>query len=1809
MMERYKWQIRGIIVVLLVVNVACWVWVHHRLASAAPPTVRVISTLPENDADDADRFTLVFDRAVVSEAGVGRVEPASAFEVTPPWPGTWQWSSRETLEYRLEKPLPRGHIFTVSATGAFPRRTGMVLDGETTFQFRTSALDLTSCSLTSYGGQSVTFELRFNQPVDPGELERQLRVYDGKRLPRAVADADNAPGEPVAPETGQLVQLQQVQCLTKIPGKTLIVRTSTPRTRHLTLLLGKDLVGHEAQLPLGRDVVRTLSFSGGLRIERAWAPRPQLEETLRLRVRLSHKLKSGQKLPGLTVTPTVDKLHHHTSDRELVLAGRFKPGRSYIVTVPQTLVSQDGQTLGEDKRVTVLIPERRTRLVIPHWSGVLSPHGNLLLSMKVVNVEAIKLTAWRVHENNVVHYLAGGSRNSTSRTVVSRTIKLSVPRNEPRTVAMELGKLFKSPRGIYTVHAQATNRRWIYDSSVVCITDLAITAKREHSGAVVWVTSLRTGQPVEGVTVKAFTYNNQSIAGSQTDAQGIARLRFPVGHPDGKPWVITARKDADLSYLRTDENRWVIDEVNQSGRPYPNAYEVMLYTERGVYRPGDVVHLTGIIRDRDGDVPPAFPLAVQVTRPDGRLVADMMIKPENNRQGVFHADFPTREDGQTGGYRFQVRVPGAKEVLGETQTLVEAFVPVRMQVTAEPTAKRFGPDDTPKVKLSGRYLWDQPAAEVDAVVEGTLRAVAYRSTSHRDYRFHAPSHRKPIYLSEVKGKLDANGKAELDVKLPTLPADAGVYVMQLAATVTEPGGRSVSANTSAVLDRSDRHIGLRLAKGQLTEVGKPVRIDWVALTGADEPSEPGAMSMTLVRVEYDSVLKKINRRWVWQSVERIENISAEAIAPTPGSKGRLAVTCTEPGRYRVVLTDAKTRRGAQLDFYAWAEGAAKQSVPMNRPERLEIVLDRETYRPGEVAKVLVRSPISGMLFLTLETDEVVASHVVKIAQNTAELELTLPEDLRGGAFVAGTVVRAVDPTRKSWLPHRAMGLARVLIDHASSEVPVVIRAPKKVEPGETIQVTVDASSGVDPERPAVVHLWAVDEGILLPTAYRVPDPKTFFLSARRGGVASSDLFYRLLPDYERPAGMTRIGAGGGPNVKEREYYELRRNPVPSRRREPAVVWRKVVPVDADGRVVAAMTLPDLTGQLRLMAVVVDGDRYGHTRHDMTLTAPLVVESTWPRFAAPGDVFEVPVKLFNTTDAELTVRVKTSLTGPVEMLPGAELERIAVAPGKPVTRFLKVKASRLGPVEVRIDATSTDAGGKTLACHSTASFPVRPATALHGEVKLVVVKAGDDVEIAIPDTLVPGTARMTLELSAMPGVQLGPALERVVGYPYGCVEQTTSKLYALLYAADILGSDRIDAISDMIQAGIIRLWSMQTRSGGLSYWPGGEYANLWCTAYASRCLLEAASAGHKTDPRFLKELVKYMESKLRVTDYNPPDVNVKALICRVLAVFGEPPTGWMSRLAERKNELDLAGQCHLAAAFYAAGRKDRALKLLPAETPAVIPTTTSEMRLTSRVRQEAVWLSVLLEIDPKNPKVAALATRLEKARTNGLWGSTLNNAAAVAALSRYQATRTQNEPRFTGEVHAPGAKPVTFDHTKPLSHRLTKLTGPVTISTDGAGMVYVSASVEGLAKKGVLEPYNRTLTVTRRWLDRAGKPVDPAKLKVGDMVRVEVTITSSRNDVHNVAIVDALPAACEVENPRLVTSSYLGHPAGNEPDHVEFLDDRVVLFCRAGKWKQTFRYALRVTTAGEFDLPPIQASCMYDPSIASLGKSGRVSVRK
>ncbi|MBK8267583.1 MAG: hypothetical protein IPK83_04475 [Planctomycetes bacterium] len=1078
------------------------------------------------------------------------------------------------------------------------------------------ALAVESCDLDSSDETHLNIRVRFNQPVEPSALDRAASTVDVER----------STALPLA-------------CLSRTAAEELILRVERPRSGRVRLKLDDSLVGSGAARGLEGAFSAILESDAPFVVERVSAWASTFQKLQEVRINFNRTLKQDQAAPSVRFEPAVEDVRCDIEWDDVRVRGKFACGRKYKAVVSAGLQDEHGKALEKDQVISFDVPDRSEAIRFPIRKGVLSPAGNLLLDLEVVNCANIDLSVSRLHENNLVAHLRGSDAEATSREVAEKSVSVKALHNVPTTVSVDLKELLGRPAGIYHIAARSHEDRWTKSESIVAVTDIGLSCKRERDGLLVWVTSVRTAKPLAGATVNLLTYNNQTLAMGATGADGCARVSMPKTLPDGAPYVVVAKLEGDISYCVLDSRTWVPDGIDLSGRSPTAAHDVMLYPERGVYRPGDVIHLTGVIRKSDGTTPSAFPIWIRTQRPDGKEAGAETVMPRPENQGMFHVEVHTREDDQMGPYRFRATLPGSEEVLGETSALVEAFLPIRIEMSAESTKARYVDRETPMVKVDGAYLFGKPAAGVDVAVSGTFREKRFTSKEYAEFTFGPLEIQGEAKLEEAKDALDSSGHCV--VKLNAPPAKKpGVWQGRAVVTLTEVGSRSVSKTVEFEHQTALRHLGLRLAAGEVVAMNSDLELKWVQLDGDSEPAETRPFELAVEKIEHDWVIREVDGQMTWKTVERRtpalkkRSVNLDALQ----SSGSTTFTVDDPGEFVITAAEPDSGGKTELKFHVFDPDEGGSWAISDHPERIGLTLSGKACEPGTLAECLVQAPFAGQLLLTVEDDRVREYKVVEISSSPATVEIFVPTTLRGDAFVTATLVRPVDPERKKWLPNSARGIARLPIKKASRALPVELVGPANLGSRECAKISVQTGIG-DFERPPVVHVWAVDDGILLSTGYQSPDPLHHYFGPRALDVESTDMFASLMPDVARPASMLKIGADG-----DDDGMDLRRNPVPSKRREPAVVWLASRPTDANGRAAFEVQMSEMSGRMRVMAVAVEGDRYGSASSDVTVTSPLMVEAGWPRVLAPVDRCRVPLKLFNNTDEVLRVTLSASTKG-------------------------------------------------------------------------------------------------------------------------------------------------------------------------------------------------------------------------------------------------------------------------------------------------------------------------------------------------------------------------------------------------------------------------------------------------------------------------------------------------------------------------------------------------------------------------------------
>jgi uncharacterized protein YfaS (alpha-2-macroglobulin family) len=1892
--------------------------------------------------------------------------------ISPAVPGKWAWDGPRSLNFMPDAPLPKATTFTVTL---LPERLqtpeGFRLKFPHVTSVHTAPLAVTAISQAAFDERDrLVLEINFNDDVLPADVLAHLSLRDFNGKPVAFHPHGDAIGHVVRVLTDPI--------------------PAAPAAEHdprIFVRVTSGVAGRSGPMGLASEYEGSLQIASGLAATGArvaysndYAPVIYLN--------FNNPVDRQALAPLLSVDPKIPyTLNSSYGDNSVELRGDFAPATRYAIRIAKAQGGLARDKTPRAETLSVFVPDRNPSLRFEHEEGYLGSGGNRTVLAHAVNLTRVHATVTRIYDNNLVIW-----RNtrvdgaSLDRPVATKDLKLPSLKNKTQDLRLSLDDLLPAdaPRdGVYMLRIEAgsssepaaeTEGRFA-DSAMLTLSDIGLTAKQGRTAVTVWATSLRTAEPLGGVRVRLFSNKNQRLGRATTGADGLATIAIAPGAEGEEPAVILAdRPNApadqtpatasassarDLTWLDLRSSKINFGETDTAGDAYlRNGHEAFIYTDRGVYRPGETVHLRAIVRGPDGITPPSFPIRWQFRRPDlhdwkgvvGQLDAD----------GAASLDLSLPDDLPTGQWSVTLGLPGDRkesESFGSASFQVEEFMPSRMQVGLMlkgdaalgagagdrgelngSTPRFFLKDGTLSAEVQADYLFGKPVSERPARIVARIDPTPFAPPQWIGWTFgDSASVAQTLENLKVTGHrtelpeqlLDAKGHAAFDLDLAELlsgdesgPAHAtkhrksrrgstvtvepppqsgahyvGPWLLTLVASVIETGGRAVSATRTAELDPLPWYIAVR-PRSTSTLPGAPNSFDVSLVAPSGQVvSDNAELEAEVYREAWNNSLAYENSHYVYHATRLLEPVRQKGVIKVAGGKGTLDVTPGGFGSYVLCLRDPKTGGTTSLGFYS-GQGAWEDNISRENPEKLELLVQplpradqfrravsqlgagfrseaallvarasrpweqprmggtpmppaalpiapeladgiasfralathpkNAKFRTDDTAQVIVRSPFAGRLLLSVETDDVVTTKVIEMPASHVSVPIIFNKACRPNAYVTATVIRAIDPDA-AWQTHRATGTLRVPLSNDDRKLTVEVSAPQSIRPATSLGVDVRVMDGSgSPVVNAALTVAAVDEGICQLTGFTAPDPFGFFTRIRALGVGTADLYGQLMPEVPK---ADKVSAVGG----DKDAYDPRHlSPVSAKRVKPVALMSAVLHTDEMGMAHADFGVPRFTGKLRLMVVTSQGARFGSGQTATLVRSPLLVQSSWPRFAAPGDRFLVPLTVFNNTPADMNASMTLHVgDGPLRFGASADasLPIVKLSADGQATEFVEVTASRdSGVSHVSLIAS---AGNETY--EEDVEIPVRPASP---EIQLggyAVATAEKPAEIVLPGGMLKGTERFQIKVTPWPSLELPRGLDYLDRYPYGCLEQTTSTLFPLAYLSDIgqqiaPGLFEKDRIDGKVQAGITRLIGMQTTNGGLAMWPGYNEPWPWGTVYAAHFLIEAHNAGHVVPEELRKSVLGYVRGLLNVSSDESETLETQAYACYVLALAGKPERAVMSRLSEivnapRSDGIEVSGQArlHLAAAWLAAGRRDLAEGLIPQVLPSPRGKRSLSGSLGSPVRDRAILVDTLLAVQPDHPALPALVQQLADSGRAGQWRSTQDTAFAVLALGRYLRQNQKVTPYETAALRdgttlieqATSGKPLMWDagsNGHPIPGDLT------TFRIEIAGPAGAKAHVSWLQSGVPLAPQpaaDHGMRIRRRLLDERGKPLAADRVRSGDLVQVELSI-ASETPLEYIAIDDLLPAGLEIENPRLLTTATAETEPpkeGQSPDRfqdsrVDMRDDRLIVIGHlTSAGTGTYVYTARAVTPGKFILPPAHAECMYDMGTNSLSEGGLFEV--
>lgn len=1823
---------------------------------------RVVFAAPVGDAPEAAEISLVFDRPLVPLGTAGQAPPAIA--VTPALPGSFRWVGARALVFVPEAGgLPAATEFIVEVPKSVRAADGSMLAEAHRFTFTTPRPSVVTTAPAD-GWESVlpttALTLELNQRVDPKSIERfGVLSAAGKKIPFSASRP--------SPDATKKVIVQPQQPL--------------PLDSEIRFTLSEALTGEEGPLTAGKASSVAFRTYGPLRVTEVScnrdSPRGHCLPSSGVGVLFSNPVRFGDVKRLLQVAPPVPFVwpawqEDASTTTYVEVPGKLDAGQRYQISIAKGLHDIYGQPLARDVRMEVVMDDYFPRVAIGIEDGTLLAQERAPIPIASVNAKGAKVRAAALSRDDISRLARGAadlgailrahpSSYDLVLPSVAGTNRIHQSAIDPKVVLPQSG------RGVLALLAEYTGDSRDYGAPererIAKVSDIGIVAKFSRHGSLVWLTRLSSAEPVASAEIELSRPDGRRLR-YRSDADGMAEI--PAS--DYAPNLDWDSKDRNAILFAASGGDWNYEKIADISAPWGSGVPVdlsgaqrdrgLVFTDRGVYRPGDTLRVKGVVRR---EAPSGS------TIPQGEKVRLTLLGPAEeplrkvevpiSAFGTFHSTLKLPPASGLGDYRLSATL-GRNEI--SARFAVEEYRPAefRVEVTGPESALR---GEVVSFEVLANYLFGAPVAGGTSRYSVTRAVTGFKPAKTDELStdasvYYADLDEAPLEggpLLDAEAALDARGGMTVSQAL-TLPGQRSVEFVTLESEVTDVARASVMGRASVLVHPAEFYVGIAPIEEFVQNTPAKLRPAVAAISPAGERLSGKRIQLELVQRKWThstqsagGVYPESRPKVVDTVVARCEVVSGGALASCPLEVPRAG--------YYLVRGSARDARGnvAEAAVSLYAPGSAEGAFRSEDETTLELVLDKSSYRVGEKARVLVKSPFTeAEALITVERAGIQRRERRKLRGSLPSFEVLVTEQQRPNAFVSVHLIRKLAGSG-SGTAYR-FGYAELRLDPEQQRLQVnVSPSARELRPGDDVAVQVAVTDAKGAPARAEVTLYAVDEGVLMLTGYAVPDPLPVFTASRPLQVGTLDT--RSAITRIRASGLERLllgnkgeeGGGGGESAVRRDFQQT-------------AYFNPSLITDARGRTTAKFKLPDSLTRYRVMAVAVaDGDRFGFGSSDVTTSKPLMARPALARFLRAGDRMQAGVVVSTKSIGARDVNVGASAQGLV--LEGTSSKRVRVEnDGSQEVRFT-FRAVNPGRARIRFDVQSGAERDAVEVERVVMAPSVLEATAVSGSTTGLIAEQLGSLRGVRPDV---GGLEVSLAPTALVGLDV--AIEELADYPYACTEQVASRLVPLVVAAR-LGASREDDGSDLTRsasAALRDLLSRQRGDGGFGLWADAEQSHAWVSAHATWLLHAVDRVGLEVPDRALKAAREYLRRYLGQARKDPLARATGAFAVDVLASAGEPDQGYMNHLFDERRGLPLFARALLLSALSSANSDTRQIQELQREIEASVRVSGESAAIVENVRDayavlmdsaprtHALVLRALVFAAPEHPLLPLLARGLLATRRGGTWATTQESAFALAALAAYREAVEKVEPDFRaraflgekGLIEARFSGP-SFQSQRaevPMSRLMSEKDARLRFDREGRGTLYYQARLRYARTELPRAPLDAGFYIEKRL-----SAVDPSSLlsqggplplkssegfRAGDLVLAEIAVVSSAPREY-VVIDDPLPAGFEAINASLLTTASrydLANFASSEPcpeceserDRIaegrfiresqprrELYDDRVAfLVDHLPPGIHRFRYLARATTLGTFIVPPARVFGMYSPELFGRTFAESVEIR-
>lgn len=1833
----------------------------------------VLSATPQGPVEDIHPFysvVVVFSEAMVPLESLPEGEGSGPLKIEPELKGQYRWMGSHTLAFIPSHALTLASRFRVTVPAETQSLSGKRLGQPYIFTFETARPKFLHSNIYP-DAKGVTVNpkifLLFNQNISLSDAEKKVALLDqAQNLPVKIkvrmADSN---------DFNEYVQNYNYEyssaTFSQLSGRLLVVKP----VEKLTMLTAYT-INIEAELKatdgtLGSTGSSIISFTtyGPLELKRLSAPAAPGQP---LKLKFTNRVDNEELQSHITVSPSAEIKYLYDTywDEEYstLLYLDLQPRTRYQIRFDRAITDDFGNKLGQDAEFTVETGDYEANAYFQSGEHVIESYLSHDFNVPVLNPKNMNIRLAKLSEKDLIDVLNEGlwkQNIAFNRWVKSRSEKPSVKLNQQSIYPVRLDEVLEKERSgnilIEFRHGEETYVR----RAVVQLTDLGITAKFSRTNNLIYVTNLKDGAPAGSAYVEIRGDDGSIVWTGRTDEKGFAQApgweNFglkPVNEwSEPRQWVF-ASKGGQKAYANSDKTielyRFNIPTAwrARSG----DRFSASLFTNQGIYRPGDKVLIKCILRQLQQDrwaVAPKRRTKIAIINPSSEEIFSKEYTANNI--GAFDLEYAIDVNAPLGYY--SIKVYDGDEELSTESFQVQEFKPVETVVSVHTKKEEYVWGDQLEAVLDGHYLFGAPMSRAGIKWSISRTRYSFIPAGYDNYFFGAFSDEYDSYrwsyatvLSGKTENLDDRGMLNVVLNLKNTASESATLVIE--GTVQDKNRLEVSGRKSVIVHAGKYYIGLKPSSTFHASSDK-MYVDVIAVDPQGRKLKGHSVKLELIRRAWVTVREKTEDGH-FQSRSQMKD-TLEAVFPivTGAEPFRQIIRPLSTGYYIIKATGSDDLGNSIISSsYLYVTGEGYTGWNMRDDDIIDLIPDKKNYNPGETARILVKSPYDKCRALvTVEREGILSHRTVELTGNASYIDIPVTKDLIPNAYVSvillqgRTALPTADIQEDLGKPAFKIGYTSLTIRSDENKLAVDLKLKKlKFAPGEWVDVDVQVKDPTGKVQNCEMTLYVQDIGVLNLINYKTPDPFSFFYKPRELGVATSETRKYILDQILQANLKDKGGVGGGGEDATFASVAVRKD------FKACVYWNPSIMTDPSGNAKVRFQLPDNVTGFKIIAVVHSADsKFGSTDKNITVSKDLMLRPALPRFARVGDELEAGVIVHNYSDQDGTVQLICEAEGVVlNDRPSRDIFLKKNASQEVRYKF-NIRDSKTGKFTFKAVMNELTDGVETV-------IPLRIPT--YTETVAFNGSATESLreKIKVPGNIYEDFGGVYVKTASTAMVDLNSSIQYLFEYPYGCLEQKTSRALPVILFGDIVKAfdleafpDRSASMEDVIRQYLDDVPKFQHYDGGFGYWIGGDYVSPYVSAYAMFALTQAKAKGFDVNQECFDKGLNYLKNMVRQSA--PVDRyglsywhTTNAFALATLAENGYYDASSVELLFQRRDELPLYARAMLLKAVHR-GKGNRiiaeelrrslmnAIKMSPTTAHFEEPVQSGlEWAFDSNVRTTSAILQVFLEIDKEDvPWAEKTVKYLLQDRKRGRWRTTQENAYVFWALGSYFQLFEKEIPDLAATIkmdgkqilHAVYKGRTAATHGAQLKFDQLKkdIALPLEFDHSGSGRFYYHVRMTYAPKTGVtIQPRDEGIRINKIFLDESGNKVSNGKFKAGALYKIQLEI-SSVLDRQFVVVDDPLPAGFEAVNVALATSrSDAKENTGSGArggwwsygtfNYSEMRDDRVLVFADwMSKGRHTFTYLVRATSYGKFELPSARAEEMYSPEV--FGNTGNQSI--